>query len=65
MFVLDIDECATREARCGPDQICKNKPGGYVCTCPYGMENKNFRCVDIDECEKYKDSVSESLSVCS
>lgn len=28
---VDIDECATREAVCGPQQTCKNKPGGYAC----------------------------------
>jgi fibulin 1/2 len=28
---VDIDECENREAVCGPQQTCKNKPGGYTC----------------------------------
>ncbi|KAL7022702.1 hypothetical protein ACKWTF_012350 [Chironomus riparius] len=53
---IDVDECATREANCGPQQTCKNKPGGYVCLCPSGFVSTNNRnCEDINECEFYKD----------
>ena len=33
---IDIDECKERIHRCGPDQTCENRPGGYVCYCPPG-----------------------------
>lgn len=53
---VDIDECASREAVCGPQQTCKNKPGGYACVCPSGFVSTNNRnCEDINECEFYKD----------
>ena len=53
---IDIDECANREANCGPDQICKNKPGGYVCVCPAGfIISQNRNCEDVNECEYFRD----------
>lgn len=53
---VDIDECAARDSICGPQQTCKNKPGGYACVCPAGFVSSNNRnCEDINECEFYKD----------
>lgn len=53
---VDVDECTTRESICGPQQVCKNKPGGYACVCPAGFVSSNNRnCEDIDECVFYKD----------
>uniref|UniRef100_A0A1B0DHQ2 EGF-like domain-containing protein n=1 Tax=Phlebotomus papatasi TaxID=29031 RepID=A0A1B0DHQ2_PHLPP len=47
----DIDECSEGMANCAPDQICRNKPGGYVCYCPPGyILGKSRQCEDIDEC---------------
>lgn len=56
---IDVDECATGTANCGPDEICKNKPGGYTCSCPAGHTlNAQRRCEDINECEFYRGQVS-------
>lgn len=55
IYIIDIDECETGEATCGPDQLCRNKPGGYICYCPPGhMLNKDKRCEDVDECASYQ-----------
>lgn len=57
---IDIDECETKTANCGPDEICKNKPGGYTCACPVGYSlNALRRCEDVDECSFYKGQVSK------
>ncbi|XP_044316578.1 fibulin-1 isoform X3 [Drosophila rhopaloa] len=53
---VDIDECDTGEHNCGERQICRNRNGGYVCTCPIGHEIKRLStgvstCVDTNECE--------------
>ncbi|XP_017126067.1 fibulin-1 [Drosophila elegans] len=53
---IDIDECETGEHNCGERQICRNRSGGYVCTCPIGHEIKRLStgvntCVDTNECE--------------
>ncbi|XP_055383943.1 fibulin-1 [Condylostylus longicornis] len=49
---VDIDECVTGEHNCGPDQICRNRIGGYICSCPIGHTlNNDNRCIDINECE--------------
>lgn len=56
---VDIDECQQGTANCGPDEICKNKPGGYTCSCPAGHAlNAQRRCDDIDECDFYKGQVN-------
>ncbi|XP_043063561.1 fibulin-1 isoform X2 [Drosophila ficusphila] len=52
---IDIDECETGEHNCGERQICRNRSGGYICSCPLGHELKRLvdgvnTCVDIDEC---------------
>lgn len=55
---VDIDECEMKTANCGPDEICKNKPGGYTCSCPAGHSlNAQRRCEDINECEFYRGQV--------
>ncbi|XP_062564121.1 fibulin-2 isoform X2 [Armigeres subalbatus] len=62
---LDVDECNTGEAKCGPDQICKNKRGGYVCLCPSGyVIGRNHRCEDINECDLHKGKVCPHNSEC-
>lgn len=59
---LDIDECELKIANCGPDEICKNKPGGYTCSCPLGyVLNQSRRCEDQDECKFYKGQVNDFL----
>lgn len=56
---VDIDECQQGTANCGPDEICKNKPGGYTCSCPAGHAlNAQRRCEDVNECEFYKGQVN-------
>ncbi|XP_055536331.1 fibulin-1 isoform X5 [Wyeomyia smithii] len=62
---IDIDECNTGEAKCGPDQVCKNKRGGYVCLCPPGhIIGRNHRCEDINECDLHKGKVCPQNSDC-
>ncbi|XP_021709536.1 fibrillin-1 isoform X4 [Aedes aegypti] len=62
---LDVDECSTGKAKCGPDQICKNKRGSYVCHCPAGfIIGKHQRCEDINECEMHKGMVCPHNSEC-
>lgn len=56
--IIDIDECALKTANCGPDEICKNKPGGYTCSCPAGHTlNAQRRCEDVNECDFYHGQV--------
>lgn len=47
-------------------QICKNRPGNYLCECPPGYTlNQNRECEDIDECARYGSSVcSPDTSIC-
>ncbi|XP_055626576.1 fibulin-1 isoform X3 [Toxorhynchites rutilus septentrionalis] len=62
---LDVDECSTGEAKCGPDQVCKNKRGGYVCLCPAGhIIGRNHRCEDVNECDLHKGKVCPQNSDC-
>ncbi|XP_058457725.1 fibulin-1 isoform X3 [Malaya genurostris] len=62
---VDIDECNTGEAKCGPDQVCKNKRGGYVCLCPPGhIIGRNHRCEDVNECDLHKGKVCPQNSDC-
>ncbi|XP_059051450.1 fibrillin-1-like [Achroia grisella] len=49
----DINECVTREAKCGPLQVCTNLPGGYTCSCPLGHRLVgDHQCEDVDECKQ-------------
>ncbi|KAL4712538.1 hypothetical protein ACJJTC_007554 [Scirpophaga incertulas] len=58
---VDIDECVTGDASCGPLQICTNLPGGYSCGCPVGHRLVgDHECQDIDEC-----TLSGNLPICS
>ncbi|XP_050685596.1 fibulin-2-like [Leptidea sinapis] len=58
---VDIDECATGEAKCGPLQICTNLEGGYTCSCPKGHKLVDDHiCEDVDEC-----ALAGSSPICS
>ena len=48
--VSDIDEC--EESNGGCNQVCRNSPGTYRCTCFAGYEltDDGSNCTDIDEC---------------
>ncbi|XP_072945783.1 uncharacterized protein [Epargyreus clarus] len=49
---VDINECTTGEAKCGPIQVCTNLPGGYTCSCPSGYRLiGDHECQDVDECD--------------
>ncbi|KAH8406404.1 hypothetical protein KR222_000115, partial [Zaprionus bogoriensis] len=52
---VDIDECETGDNNCGDRQICRNRIGGYICTCPTGhvlsrLKDGSNTCMDINEC---------------
>ncbi|XP_070581750.1 hemicentin-1-like isoform X2 [Ptychodera flava] len=51
---VDIDECMTRQHRCSYNQVCKNTPGGYECSCPRGYRSDGMGrvCQDINECRQ-------------
>ncbi|KAG9269378.1 nephronectin-like [Astyanax mexicanus] len=62
---VDIDECATGEARCPRFRKCVNTFGSYICKCHKGFElryvngkyqcaDKNDRCHDKPESKKCK-----------
>ncbi|CAB3255053.1 unnamed protein product [Arctia plantaginis] len=58
---IDINECETGEAKCGPQQICSNLPGGYSCNCPSGHKLiGDHMCEDVDECD-----IKGNLPICS
>ncbi|KAH9643953.1 hypothetical protein HF086_016503 [Spodoptera exigua] len=58
---VDVNECLTGEAKCGPQQICTNLPGGYSCNCPHGHRLvRDHECEDVDEC-----ALAGNLPVCS
>lgn len=62
---VDIDECETGEATCGPDQLCKNKEGGYICSCPPGyILNAARYCEDMNECELSGNTVCSMNAKC-
>ncbi|XP_066924468.1 uncharacterized protein [Clytia hemisphaerica] len=63
----EIDECQTTSgAKPVCDQICKNLPGSYMCSCKKGYQKINPRdplhptCINVNEC-----SISQSLCQCS
>ncbi|KAJ8931727.1 hypothetical protein NQ314_015325 [Rhamnusium bicolor] len=48
----EVNECRVNRGGCSHG--CKNIPGSYQCTCPYGFvldEANNKTCVDVDECQ--------------
>nr|XP_049705721.1 fibulin-2 [Helicoverpa armigera] len=58
---VDVNECLTGEAKCGPDQLCSNLPGGYSCNCPVGHRLVgDHQCEDVDEC-----ALAGSVPACS
>ena len=41
----DIDECATSETNdCGPNAVCNNTDGSYVCLCASGYKGDGRNC---------------------
>ena len=44
---LDIDECLSEEAECGPDAYCLNTEGSYECLCNDGYEGDGVECYPI------------------
>ncbi|CAG2123599.1 unnamed protein product, partial [Medioppia subpectinata] len=49
----DIDECVEATHECTGMQICRNRPGNYICECPLGyILNQNRDCEDINECTR-------------
>lgn len=56
-YFLDIDECETGDHNCVDTQICRNRKGGFTCSCSPGhhlvqLSNGESRCADINECEQ-------------
>ncbi|XP_004551769.1 EGF-containing fibulin-like extracellular matrix protein 1 [Maylandia zebra] len=49
-FCKDIDECVTGSHSCGPEQVCYNTRGSYMCQCAQGYQRNGDLCVDRDEC---------------
>ncbi|CAG2116609.1 unnamed protein product, partial [Medioppia subpectinata] len=62
----DIDECVEGTHECTGMQICRNRPGNYICECPLGyILNQNRDCEDINECTRYGSTVcSPDTSSC-
>ncbi|XP_054745586.1 fibulin-1 isoform X4 [Anastrepha obliqua] len=66
---VDIDECESGEHHCAENQICRNRNGGYICSCPLGhqlsrMRNDLSLCVDINECDQAHPTVCPSNAHC-
>ena len=57
----DVDECASHIKYCG-DLHCTNTEGSFVCGCRYGFETFDYRCVDINECER--EDICPETAVC-
>ncbi|XP_067614433.1 fibulin-1-like [Eurosta solidaginis] len=58
---IDVDECKIGEHQCVHNQICRNRNGGYICTCSPGYElshttNGIDHCIDINECKQQEQS---------
>ncbi|XP_049316269.1 fibulin-1 isoform X5 [Bactrocera dorsalis] len=66
---IDIDECETGEHQCAENQICRNRNGGYICSCPSGhqllrVHDGVSRCIDINECGQGHVPVCPSNAQC-
>ena len=49
-FDLDVDECANVDTNeCGPNALCTNTEGSYVCRCLKGYEGGGKNCTGADE----------------
>lgn len=60
MIPQDVDECAKSTHDCKRNQLCQNRPGGYVCACQPGYTiGANRECEDIDECTRFAGQVYE------
>ena len=46
----DVDECSETTTLCSAieNQICRNVPGSFNCTCPDGTEVVDDRCVGTE-----------------
>jgi fibulin 1/2 len=68
-YCEDVDECLEGTHDCPANEVCRNRPGSFVCDCPTGYE-RNFTtsasptgtCEDIDECSGYRKFQSCSQS---
>ncbi|KZS09136.1 Fibrillin-1-like protein, partial [Daphnia magna] len=61
----DIDECAKSTHDCKRNQLCQNRPGGYVCACQPGYTiGANRECEDIDECTRFAGQICSPNSRC-
>jgi hypothetical protein len=57
-YFPDVDECAKATHDCKRNQLCQNRPGGYVCVCQPGYTiGANRECEDIDECTRFAGQV--------
>lgn len=45
VFFADIDECVTGSHSCGPEQVCYNTRGSYMCQCAQGYQRNGDLCV--------------------
>ena len=46
---LDIDECASSETnQCGPNSLCTNTEGWYICRCLRGYQGDGLNCSGIN-----------------
>ncbi|XP_039970142.1 fibulin-2 isoform X1 [Bactrocera tryoni] len=66
---IDIDECENGEHQCAENQICRNRSGGYICSCPSGhqllrVRDGVSRCIDINECGQGHPPVCPSNALC-
>lgn len=56
-YCHDVDECRSSSAPCGPNSVCSNQPGSYLCQCVsgfvFGPDGRT--CVEerpMDHCER-------------
>lgn len=64
LIQLDIDECTETDRLC--QQNCANTWGSYQCSCNAGftLSADNRSCVDVDECEEYKERGGLCVGLC-
>ena len=49
ILFLDIDECASSETnQCGPNSLCTNTEGWYICRCLRGYQGDGLNCSGIN-----------------
>ena len=65
LYRSDVDECARSTHECKRNQLCQNRPGGYVCSCQPGYTiGANRECEDVDECTRFAGKVCSPNSQC-